>query len=249
MSDRTEAVITAQGLVKRFDRTTALRGVSLALAPGERVALFGPNGSGKTTLLKVLSGLAQPTRGALFLRGIEYRAARQDLRRSIGVVSHHTYLYDDLTGEENLLFYGRMFGIDNPVRRVDEALRRVGMEHRRKDRVRTLSRGMQQRLALARATLHNPTVLLLDEPDTGLDQEAASHLGSLLEIGDRGEGPTHSTHGGPAVLMATHNLRLGLALCDRFLILANGKQACEGHASDHDLASLEELYNRHAKAA
>ena len=159
-----EPAISVRGLTKRFGRVAALRGVDLELMPGDHVALLGPNGSGKTTLLKALAGLVRPTRGNLQIAGMGYQQDGQSIRRRIGVVSHHTYLYEDLSGEENLLFYGRMYGVEELPRRVDQALRGVGMERRRRDKVRTLSRGMQQRLALARATLHDPELLLLDEP-------------------------------------------------------------------------------------
>lgn len=232
-----QPAISVRGLTKRFGRTAALRGVDLELMPGERVALFGPNGSGKTTLLKALAGLLRPTRGALRIAGLDYQRHGQAIRRRIGVMSHHPYLYEDLTGEENLLFYGRMYGVDRLPQRVDQALRRAGMERRRRDKVRTLSRGMQQRLALARATLHDPEVLLLDEPDTGLDQEASAHIAQFLE-GEQGQRRT--------VLLATHNLRLGSSHCERFAILSGGRVVYQGLRNGQDRAKLEELYQTHA---
>ena len=232
--------IDARGLAKRFGRTAALRGVSFSLQPGERLALFGPNGSGKTTLLKLLAGLMRPTRGELRVQGTDYKRGANAIRRRIGVVSHHTYLYDDLTAEENLLFYGRMYGIEELTRTVDRALRKVGIEGRRRDKVHTYSRGMQQRLSLARATLHDPEILLLDEPDTGLDQEASRQLSALLE---RESGRRRS------VVMATHDLRLGAENCDRFLILAGGRVAYEGERGGRSQAELEELYQSHASAS
>lgn len=226
------------GLWKYYSYQPVLRGIELAIPQGQAVSLFGPNGSGKTTLLKVLAGLLRPTRGTVSILGMDWRKMGNAIRRRLGVVSHHTYLYDDLTGEENLLFYGRMFGVEDLASRVDEALRRAGMEKRRKDTVRTFSRGMQQRLALARATLHDPDILLLDEPDTGLDQEASSHIGLFLE---RERGPRRS------VLMATHNLRLGAAHCDRFVILAQGRIMYQGTREGLDSDGLEELYRSHVQ--
>lgn len=233
---RAPLAISVKGLTKRYGRTAALRGVDLELAEGERLALFGPNGSGKTTLLKVLAGLLRPTRGAVTILGMDWRRAGNAVRQRLGVVSHHTYLYEDLTGEENLLFYGRMFGVEDLAFRVDQALERAVLTKRRKDKVRTFSRGMQQRLALARATLHDPDVLLLDEPDTGLDQEASSHIGLFLE---REHGRRRS------VLMATHNLPLGSAHCDRFAVLAQGRVVLQGSPGSVGAASLEELYRTH----
>ena len=239
MSAVAQAAINMSGLTKRFGRRSALRGVNLQLAAGERVALFGPNGSGKTTLVKILAGLLRPTKGSLQIQGMDYRHDSLDIRRRIGVVSHHPYLYQDLSGEENLLFYGRMYGIEDLSKNVDQALERAGMERRRRDRVQSLSRGMQQRLALARATLHNPEVLLLDEPDTGLDQEAAAHITNFLED-ERGQRRT--------VVLATHNLRLGSKHCDRFAILSSGRVVYESPGPAEDLASLEDLYWSHASA-
>ena len=239
MSVVTQEAINVRGLTKRFGRTAALRGVDLDLMPGERVALFGPNGSGKTTLLRLLAGLVRPTNGSLRIAGMDYKQDGQTIRRRLGVVAHHTYLYEDLTGEENLLFYGRMYGVDDLAQRVDRALQRAGMERRRKDKVRTLSRGMQQRLALARATLHDPEVLLLDEPDTGLDQEASAHIAQFLDQ-DHGQRRT--------VLLATHNLRLGSRHCDRSLILSAGRVVYQSPRGEQDLQTLEELYLSHASA-
>ena len=237
MTKAGEPAISVRGLTKRFGRVAALRGVDLELMPGDHVALLGPNGSGKTTLLKALAGLVRPTRGNLQIAGMGYQQDGQSIRRRIGVVSHHTYLYEDLSGEENLLFYGRMYGVEELPRRVDQALRGVGMERRRRDKVRTLSRGMQQRLALARATLHDPELLLLDEPDTGLDQEASAYIARLLE---REQG------GRRTVLMATHDLRLGSLHCNRLLILSSGRVVYQGLPDRLDLAKLEELYRSHA---
>ncbi len=234
------AALGARGLTKRFGRTLALRGIDLDVAPGERLAVFGHNGSGKTTLLRILAGLTRPTRGQIAIDGADYRRAGEALRRRIGVVAHNPYLYEDLTAEENLLFYGRMFELDDVRRRAEAALAQVGIEGRRRDRVRTLSRGMQQRLAIARAILHDPDLLLMDEPDTGLDQEASARLGEWLDK----EGGGRRT-----VVMATHDVRLGLRHCQRFVILAAGRVASQGLCQGHDLASFEELYGRHGPAA
>ena len=231
--------VEVRDIGRRFGRTIALRGVSLDVAPGERLAIFGPNGSGKTTLLRVLAGLTRPTKGSVSIGGLDYRRHDLELRRRVGVVAHHPYLYEDLTAEENLHFYARMFGVERPERRVDEVLDRVGMERRRRDRVRTLSRGMQQRLALARAVIHDPDVLLLDEPDTGLDQEAVARMTDLF-LKDGG--------GSRTVLLATHDLRVGMRSCARFAILVNGRIVHEGEQSGQSLAELEELYRSHASA-
>jgi len=228
-----QPAIRARGLLKRYGRAAALRGVDLEVALGEHVALFGPNGSGKTTLLKILAGVTRPTRGEFHIAGLSYGHQGQALRTKIGVLSHHTYLYDDLTAEENLLFFGRMFRVQDLARRVEESLTSVGMERRRRDKVHTLSRGMQQRLALARTTLHDPDVLLLDEPDTGLDQDSFSLIKQML---DRSSGLRRT------VVLATHDLKLGHGYCDRFILLADGRAVEQGRTRDHSLDGLKELY-------
>ena len=231
--------VTAQGVTKRFGRSAALRGIDVEAPPGSRLAIFGPNGSGKTTLLRILAGLSSPTNGEVHIGGMTHAKGARELRGRIGVVAHHTYLYDDLTAEENLLFYARMFGLPEPERAAAEALEQAGLFERRRDRVRAFSRGMQQRAALARATLHDPDVLLLDEPDTGLDQDASQRIGDLL----------NSTARGPrTVIAATHNLALGLRLCERFIILHRGRIVREDNAAGMTVEQIEELY-RDATAA
>ena len=225
--------VEARGVTKRFGRSAALRGVDVDAPPGSRLAIFGPNGSGKTTLLRILAGLSSPTSGNVHVGGQTHAKGARRLRQRIGVVAHHTYLYDDLTAEENLVFYARMFGLADPERAAAEALERAGLFDRRRDRVRAFSRGMQQRAALARATLHDPDLLLLDEPDTGLDQDASQRIGDLLTSAERGP---------RTVIAATHNLALGLRLCDRFLILHRGRIVHEGNAAGMTDKAIEELY-------
>ena len=232
--------LTAKGLTKRYGITNALRGLDLDVRPGERLAVFGPNGSGKSTLLRILAGLTRPTKGSFEIASMDYGRTGMQLRARVGFVAHHPYLYEDLTVEENLVFYGRMFDLGDVPSRVDGVLDRVGMRHRRRDRVRTLSRGMQQRVALARAVLHDPDLLLLDEPDTGLDQEASARLGDYL---------SKDAGGRRTVVLATHNLGLGLRLCERFVILSKGRLAHEASTAGLDTAALEELYESHASAA
>ena len=230
-----ETLVHMRGVSKRFGGALALRAVDLDVDVGETLALFGPNGSGKTTLLRVLAGLVPPTRGSVEIAGLGYERGGQAIRRRVGVVGHHTYLYDDLTAEENLLFYGRMYGLDRLDGRVAEALALAGLERRAGDKVRAYSRGMQQRLALARATLHDPDLLLLDEPDTGLDQDAFARLSAFLER-PRGRPRT--------VVMATHDLRLGQAHCKRFAILAQGRVVQEGVLKEVPLPELAALYHQ-----
>lgn len=207
-------MIRIDKLVKSFGRMAVLKGIDLDVPAGQAVALFGPNGAGKTTLIRIIAGLSKASAGRVLLGGQDVRRAGDGLRRYLGYVSHSPLVYDSLTAEENLKFFGRMYDIPNLAQRVDEVLERVGLRARRRDVVRTYSRGMVQRLAIARAILHDPPILLLDEPDTGLDQQAADMLRNLLaELGS----------GDRTVLLTTHNLERGVEWADRVLILNGGR--------------------------
>ncbi len=229
-------MITVRNLSKRFGRTQALRDVDLDVATGQFLTIFGPNGAGKTTLIRILSTLGKPTAGTVTLDGLDLRRSPVEARRQIGVVSHQTFLYDDLTAEENLRFYGRMYDVHPLEPRVDEVLALVGLDHRRFDPVRTFSRGMQQRLAIARAIIHDPSVMLLDEPYTGLDPQAAEMLRGVL---------SSLTRQGRTVVMTTHNLERGLELCDRVSIIVSGRLVYQGQRAELDIESLREVYRGH----
>ena len=178
-------MIEVSQLTKSFGPRHALAGVDLHVAPGECVVLCGPNGAGKTTLLRILATLARPTSGDVRIAGLDPAKAGADVRRQIGFLSHRTLLYDDLTAEQNLAFYARMYAIPDAQARIDDLLERVGLTARRHDLVRTYSRGMQQRLAVARAVLHRPALVLLDEPYTGLDPLAADTSDRAADRSDR----------------------------------------------------------------
>jgi heme exporter protein A len=174
-------MIEVKKLVKRFGLKTVLRGVDFHVERGEFVALLGPNGAGKTTFLRILSTLARPSLGEVKVAGYRLPHEAAQVRARLGVVSHMPLLYGDLTAAENLEFYARMYGITNYQPRITEVLNLVGLESRRHDLVRTFSRGMQQRLAIGRAVLHDPEVMLFDEPYTGLDQDRpGTHSGDDL---------------------------------------------------------------------
>lgn len=200
-------MIVARGLTKLFGRTPALRGIDLNLASGERLAVLGPNGAGKTTLLRLLATLERPTSGALTIAGLEPRKARS----AIGFVGHQTLLQPELTAAENLAFYGRLYGVSRA--RAAGVLAEVGLGERGGSRASTLSRGQQQRLAIARALLHDPPVLLLDEPDTGLDADGLHFLEGLLTAGDR------------TVVFSTHNRAWAGRLATTTLELHGGRAA------------------------
>jgi heme exporter protein A len=206
-------MIEARGLRKSFGLRPVLRGVDLDIAPGECVALLGPNGAGKTTLMRILATLSKPSAGTVRVAGLPLPDCAAEVRQHLGVVSHHTLLYSDLTAEENLSFYARLYGLPQPAARIGAVLEQVGLARRRRDLVRTFSRGMQQRLAIARALLPDPAVMLFDEPYTGLDPEAAQMLDTVLRT---------VAQAGRTVLLSTHDLPRSLALADRVVILVRG---------------------------
>jgi heme exporter protein A len=210
-------VVHAERIGKSFGRAAVLRDVSLRVAAGETIALFGPNGAGKSTLLRVCATLMTPTSGSLRLFGVA--DASRDTRRRIGLVAHQSFLYPDLTARENLSFYAGLYGCADATRLVNEWLARVDLEDASDRPVRTFSRGMEQRLALARALLHDPDLLLLDEPWSGLDAAAADWLAALLgELRSRGR----------TIVAATHDFARGLGVADRAIILHRGRVAWEG---------------------
>lgn len=206
-------MIEVKTLVKRFGLKTILRGLDFSVEPGEFVALLGPNGAGKTTFLRILATLSRPSLGSVKVGGYSLPNDAAQVRAKLGVVSHMPLLYPDLTAEENLRFYGRMYGIGNMEARITEVLEMVGLEPRRKDLIRTFSRGMQQRLAIGRAVIHDPQVMLFDEPYTGLDQDACEMLDDVLRsvAADR-----------RTVVMTSHDLARAEDIATRFDILSRG---------------------------
>ena len=206
-------MITVKKLVKRFGMKAVLRGVNFDVQAGEFVALLGPNGAGKTTFLCILASLSRPSLGDVSVAGHQLPKEAAAVRARLGVVSHLPLLYGDLTAEENLRFYARMYGISGLEQRITEVLEMVGLDNRRRDLVRTFSRGMQQRLAIGRAVLHDPEVMLFDEPYTGLDQDASSMLDEVLKtVAARGR----------TVVMTSHDLARAEDLATRFDILTRG---------------------------
>ncbi|HET7144649.1 MAG TPA: heme ABC exporter ATP-binding protein CcmA [Anaerolineales bacterium] len=206
-------MIEVKTLVKRFGLKTILRGLDFSVKPGEFVALLGPNGAGKTTFLRILATLSRPSLGSVKVGGYSLPNEAAQVRAKLGVVSHMPLLYPDLTAEENLRFYGRMYGIGNMEARITEVLEMVGLEPRRKDLIRTFSRGMQQRLAIGRAVIHDPQVMLFDEPYTGLDQDACEMLDDVLRS---------VAADGRTVVMTSHDLARAEDIATRFDILSRG---------------------------
>jgi heme exporter protein A len=229
-------MVHMEGVTKRFGRVMALRGVDLQLEPGRCLGIFGPNGAGKTTLLKIVATLTRPSTGTVSIAGHDALQEAEKIRPVLGVLSHRTFLYGHLTAFENLQFYGRMFGVKPLTERIHEALEAVDLAMHARQLVRTYSRGMQQRLAIARTILHRPLLLLLDEPYTGLDQHAAADLQKLLR-------QLHLDK--RTIIMSTHNLQRGLELCDDIAILYRGKVMYRGLTSGLDLRTFEQLYMDH----
>ena len=207
-------MIEVKNLIKRFGLKNVLAGVNFSAQPGEFVVLLGPNGAGKTTFLRILASLSRPTLGKVTVAGYELPTQAADVRMRLGVVSHNPLLYGDLTAEENLIFFSRLYNIPGPDARIHEVLGLVGLSHRRKDMVRTFSRGMQQRLAIGRAVLHDPTVVLFDEPYTGLDQDASEMLDTVLR---------NVAAAGRTVVMTSHDLARAEELGTRFDVLNRGR--------------------------
>src|SRR5512143_4125918 len=229
-------MIALHGLQKRFGHKWVLRDLDLDVPAGQFVALFGPNGAGKSTLLRILATLSAPTGGQIGIGGYDPRDSSAQVRRLIGYVAHSPMLYGDLSAEENLRFYARLYDVQNVDARITELLELVNLEKRRADRVRTFSRGMQQRLAIARALLADPPVLLLDEPDDGLDPQAAEQMHTYFR-------------GSRTIVMVSHNLYRGLTLADRIIMLARGRIAFDANAKDMSIGELEGHYRRYADAS
>lgn len=228
-------MIDVRKLVKRFGLKSVLRGLDFHVEPGEFVALFGPNGAGKTTFLRILASLSRPSLGKVTIAGHDLPGNAAEVRRRLGVVSHLPLLYADLTAEENLRFYGRMYSLENLDARISEVLELVGLSHRRRDLVRTFSRGMQQRLAIGRAVLHDPEVILFDEPYTGLDQDASSMLDEVLRS---------VAAMGRTVVMTSHDLARAEDLASRFDVLSRGVIAASASRQDLERTNLLAFYKQ-----
>ncbi len=228
-------LIETQALVKTYDRLVVLRKLDLQIMRGDFVALLGPNGSGKSTLLKLLAALTRPSAGRLLIGGWELPGEAAAVRSQIGLVSHQTLLYENLTARENLHFFARLYNMDAAARdeAVQARLQQVGLSRRADALVRTFSRGMQQRLSIARALLHSPDVLLLDEPYTGLDQDAGLILDDLLR---------QAQEAGHTIIMSTHQLERAAKIAHRVLILNRGTMAYDAPAADLSPQALAARY-------
>jgi len=227
-------MIVVEGLVKMYGLQPVLRKLDLHVERGQFLTLLGPNGSGKSTLLRILAALARPTSGVVTIGGWALPQEAFAVRRQLGVVSHLPLLYDTLSAEENLHFFARLYDLppESRAERVKAVLEKVGLKYRARDVVRTYSRGMLQRLTIARAILHDPVVLLFDEPYTGLDQEASAILDELLR---------DLAADGRTIVMTTHDIQRGHALSSHLAILRQGKVGYYGACAaiaPHDVGRL-----------
>jgi heme exporter protein A len=220
---RVERILEMRHVSKYFGDFLALRDVTFRLAGGESVLIYGPNGAGKTTLLRMLASLTQPSEGEIWLDGVRVSRKAVDYKKRIGFVSHATLLYDDLTVRENLTLTGKLFSIRGVDARIDYLLDLFDLAERGRDFVRTLSRGLQQRVTLARAMLHEPDFLLLDEPFTGLDASSVTGLEAVLR---------NVVEQGRAVIFSTHGFAQGLSVAGRLIRLEKGRVSYDGPASE-----------------
>ena len=225
--------LDSRKIEKKFGYAFAVRNVSLQLQRGEFVALFGSNGAGKTTFLRVAATLIRPTSGTVFVEGFDTRKQPEEARRKIGFLSHNTFVYRDLSALENLKFFCRLYGVKEDEARLLEILDRVDLKRRANDPVRSFSRGMQQRVGIARALLHDPSLILLDEPYTGLDAKAAQTLDSLLD---------EAVAAGKTVVLTSHDLHQGLRSATRAVILDKGAVVHDGPAGDPAVRSAYARY-------
>ena len=231
-------VIEAEDLQKTFAWTPVLNGISCRIGRGEVVSVFGPNGAGKTTFLRLLATLLKPSNGTLRL----FQRAPHDpaVRRRLGFLGHDSFLYPDLTPIENLTFYGRAYNLSYVEKRINAALEQSSLRDWGNTPVRTFSRGMEQRLALARALLHEPDLLLLDEPYTGLDSRGVTTLQTTL---------AHVKEQGKTVVLTTHDFALGLELCDQALILHRGRLSWQSAGRLPSLPEFIEIYHRETQSS
>src|SRR2546428_4417023 len=227
--------LQADDIRKTFGHFTALAGVSLNVERGEFLALFGRNGAGKTTFLKIAATLVRHTHGKLRVEGIDISDEPEKARRYIGFLSHNTYVYRDLNPVENLRFFARLYGLKDPATRIESLLDRVGLRRRVSDHVRGFSRGLHQRLGIARVMLHDPSLILLDEPYTGLDANAVDVLNQMLDEASRN---------GKTIILTTHDLDQGLRGATRAVIIDRGKIVFSGDAKEHGIREAYDAYIR-----
>ena len=226
-------MIELKKLTKQADNKLILRGVDLSIKKGETIAVLGPNGAGKSTLLKVLATLIKPTSGHVLINGLELRKKQIEIKKLLGYLPHSSLLYDHYSPLENLVFFGNIYGVQDVEQKARKLVKDVGLSFFLNEPVKNFSRGMIQRIAIARAIIHDPEILLLDEPHTGLDQGAISILNNvILSMKDKGT----------TTLMVTHDFKQAAEICDRVIIVKNGKIADDFRIQNHNLGFVTEKY-------
>ncbi|MFQ6061403.1 MAG: ABC transporter ATP-binding protein, partial [Thermoplasmata archaeon] len=235
-----KSLIEIKNLEKEFGRRKVIDGIDLRIDTGDSLSILGPNGAGKTTLIKLLSTLQRPSSGTVLMDGLDIKENGRDIRKSIGVLGHDSYLYDNLSAIENLEFYARMYGVPPSRERVGELLTRVGLQHRMHDMVGTYSRGMRQRLDIIRAVIHDPKTLLLDEPFTGLDLRGCNVLRKMIrEFQSQRK----------TVVMVTHDVARGYEVGERIIVLIRGKIVSERRKGELGLEEFTREYEAQLEVA
>ena len=232
------SIINISGVSKAFSARLVLKKIDLRIHKGQSVCLCGVNGVGKSTLLRITGGLLQPDKGNVGICGHDIKTDPEKAKPQLGIISHKSMVYPNLTAIENLSFFAGLYGVADTKTRVNEILQDVGLSSYSYDRAATLSRGLLQRLAIARALVHRPSVLLADEPFTGLDGEASEHLTSVLA--------DFSNNGG-TIMMTTHDVRNGLKCCDRVIVLDKTSLILDAMTSDMDTESFAQDYLSYAR--
>ncbi|AZU63286.1 ABC transporter ATP-binding protein [Neobacillus mesonae] len=233
-------MIEIKNLTKQADNKLILRGIDLTIHKGETVAILGPNGAGKSTLLKVLASLIKPTSGLVTINGLKWKRNYLQIKKMIGYLPHSSLLYDHYSPIENLVFFGNIYGINDVEQRAVRLVKEVGLSFFLNEPVKNFSRGMIQRIAIARAIIHEPEVLLLDEPHTGLDQGAISILNNVI-ISMKEKGTT--------TLMVTHDFKQAAEICDRIIILKNGRIADDFYIENQNLGFVSKKYQLQVEGA
>ncbi|WP_419956172.1 ABC transporter ATP-binding protein [Neobacillus niacini] len=226
-------MIEIKKLTKQADNKLILRGIDLSITQGETVAILGPNGAGKSTLLKVLATLIKPTSGLVKINGLDLKKDHIEVKKLFGYLPHSSLLYDHYTPLENLVFFGDLYGVKDVEKRARNLVNEVGLSFFINEPVKNFSRGMIQRIAIARAIIHEPKIMLLDEPHTGLDQGAISILNNVI-LSMKEKGCT--------TLMVTHDFKQAAAICDRIIIVKNGKIADDFKINNKSLNLVSEKY-------
>lgn len=230
-------MIAVSNLAIQFGKRTLFQDVNLKFTAGNCYGVIGANGAGKSTLLKILSNQTRPTKGEIFYSSIPAKKLQDSYRKKFGVISHQPFVYENLSALENLIFYGNLYGVKKAEKRAIELLKRVDLYSRRNDLIRTFSRGMLQRVSIARALVHNPEMIFLDEPYTGLDSVASLSLTNILK---------EQLEGNKTILMVTHDLKIGLDLSSKVIILNKGQIVYSENRSNINEASFEKLYLTYA---